>query len=92
MHLATFAANGSSLQCTYLQTITMKNQTRTMQRNQLNARTQHESNRAIAAGRKLADRLFGGKADARLDYSNIPTVIFGHPPIGTYDHRGACVR
>jgi glutathione reductase (NADPH) len=38
---------------------------------------------AIAAGRKLADRLFGGQADARLDYENIPTVIFSHPPLGT---------
>ncbi|MGC4094163.1 MAG: glutathione-disulfide reductase [Polyangiaceae bacterium] len=38
---------------------------------------------AIAAGRKLADRLFGGKTDARLDYDDIPTVVFSHPPIGT---------
>lgn len=38
---------------------------------------------AIAAGRKLADRLFGGQPEARLDYSNIPTVVFSHPPIGT---------
>jgi glutathione reductase (NADPH) len=38
---------------------------------------------AIAAGRRLADRLFGGKADRYLDYRLIPTVIFSHPPIGT---------
>lgn len=38
---------------------------------------------AIAAGRRLSDRLFGGKGDRHLDYHNIPTVIFGHPPIGT---------
>jgi glutathione reductase (NADPH) len=38
---------------------------------------------AIAAGRRLADRLFGGEPDARLDYDNIPTVVFSHPPIGT---------
>ncbi len=38
---------------------------------------------AIAAGRRLADRLFGGQSDRRLDYENIPTVIFGRPPIGT---------
>lgn len=38
---------------------------------------------AIAAGRKLSDRLFGGMKDARLDYENVPTVIFSHPPIGT---------
>jgi glutathione reductase (NADPH) len=38
---------------------------------------------AIAAGRRLADRLFGGHSEARLDYENIPTVVFSHPPIGT---------
>jgi len=38
---------------------------------------------AIAAGRRLSDRLFGGQPERHLDYSNIPTVIFGHPPIGT---------
>jgi glutathione reductase (NADPH) len=38
---------------------------------------------AIAAGRRLADRLFNGQADRHLDYENIPTVIFGRPPLGT---------
>ena len=38
---------------------------------------------AIAAGRLLADRLFGGRRDAALDYDNIPTVVFSYPPIGT---------
>ena len=38
---------------------------------------------AIAAGRRLADRLFGGQPDARIDYEGVPTVIFSHPPIGT---------
>jgi glutathione reductase (NADPH) len=38
---------------------------------------------AIAAGRRLADRVFGGQADRRLDYENIPTVVFSHPPIGS---------
>src|SRR6202158_1450639 len=38
---------------------------------------------AIAAGRRLSDRLFGGHSDRHLDYENIPTVIFGRPPIGT---------
>lgn len=38
---------------------------------------------AIAAGRRLADRLFGGMSERCLDYSNIPTVVFSHPPIGT---------
>ena len=37
---------------------------------------------AIAAGRRLADRLFGGQPDRKLDYDIVPTVIFGHPPIG----------
>lgn len=38
---------------------------------------------AVAAGRRLADRVFGGQAGRRLDYENIATVVFGHPPIGT---------
>ena len=38
---------------------------------------------AIAAGRLLSDRLFGGRKDSRLDYRMIPTVVFTHPPIGT---------
>ena len=38
---------------------------------------------AIAAGRALSDRLFGGKENERLEYENIPTVIFAHPPVGT---------
>ncbi|KAK3671895.1 Glutathione reductase [Recurvomyces mirabilis] len=38
---------------------------------------------AIAAGRRLADRLFGGMKDAHLDYSNIPSVVFSHPEVGS---------
>jgi glutathione reductase (NADPH) len=38
---------------------------------------------AIAAGRRLSDRVFGGMTDRHLDYSDIPTVVFSHPPIGT---------
>lgn len=38
---------------------------------------------AIAAGRRLSDRLFGGMEGRHLDYDLIPTVIFSHPPIGT---------
>jgi len=38
---------------------------------------------AIAAGRRLADRIFGGQPEARLDYENIPSVVFSHPPIGS---------
>jgi glutathione reductase (NADPH) len=38
---------------------------------------------AIAAGRRLSDRLFGGRPERHLEYNVIPTVIFTHPPIGT---------
>ncbi len=38
---------------------------------------------AIAAGQRLSDRLFGGKPDSKLDYNDIPTVVFSHPPIAT---------
>ncbi len=38
---------------------------------------------AIAAGRALAERLFGGRPEAHLDYENIPSVVFSHPPLGT---------
>ena len=38
---------------------------------------------AIAAGRRLADRLYGGMEGRHLDYELIPTVIFSHPTIGT---------
>lgn len=37
---------------------------------------------AVAAGRRLAERLFNNKPNEYLDYLNIPTVIFTHPPIG----------
>ena len=42
---------------------------------------------AIAAGRKLAHRLFDPSVSdvskTKLDYENIPSVVFSHPPIGT---------
>ena len=38
---------------------------------------------AIAAGRRLSERLFNGQTDLKLDYTNIPTVMFSHPPLGT---------
>ena len=38
---------------------------------------------AIAAGRKLADHLFKGKTESKVDYYNVPSVVFSHPPIGT---------
>ena len=37
---------------------------------------------AIKAGRTLAERLFNGKTDAKMDYELIPTVVFSHPAIG----------
>ena len=38
---------------------------------------------AIAAGRKLAARLFNGEIENRVDYNNIPSVVFSHPAVGT---------
>ncbi len=38
---------------------------------------------AIAAGRRLADRLFDGQSERRLVYEDIPTVVFAHPPVGS---------
>lgn len=38
---------------------------------------------AIKAGRLLAERLFKNKPTAKMDYTNIPTVVFSHPAIGT---------
>jgi len=40
---------------------------------------------AIAAGRRLSNRLFGPEKykNDKLDYTNIPTVVFSHPTIGT---------
>ncbi|KAK0706951.1 hypothetical protein B0T26DRAFT_655200 [Lasiosphaeria miniovina] len=40
---------------------------------------------ALAAGRKLAARLFGPAEfkTARVDYTNIPSVVFAHPEVGS---------
>jgi len=38
---------------------------------------------AIASARLLMDRLLDGKHDAKLDYTDVPTVVFAHPPIAT---------
>ncbi|MFK4568169.1 glutathione-disulfide reductase [Enterococcus sp. UD-01] len=38
---------------------------------------------AIAAGRRLSERLFNGKEQEFLDYQLVPTVIFTHPAIAT---------
>ncbi len=37
---------------------------------------------AIAAARRLMDRLFGDEPEAKLDYNDVATVVFAHPPIG----------
>lgn len=47
---------------------------------------------AIAAGRRLSDRVFGGHTDRHLNYENIATVIFTHPPIGTIGLTEAAAR
>ncbi|MCB1925641.1 MAG: glutathione-disulfide reductase [Gammaproteobacteria bacterium] len=38
---------------------------------------------AIAAGRRLAARLFNAQPRSHVDYDNIPSVVFAHPPVGT---------
>lgn len=40
---------------------------------------------AIAAGRKLSNRLFGPEKfkDQKQDYENIPSVVFSHPEVGS---------
>lgn len=38
---------------------------------------------AVAAGRRLSERLFNHKPHEKLDYSNVATVIFSHPAIGS---------
>lgn len=38
---------------------------------------------AIAAGRRLSERIFNGKSEEFLDYENVPTVIFTHPTMAT---------
>ncbi|MGJ8692664.1 MAG: glutathione-disulfide reductase [Thalassotalea sp.] len=38
---------------------------------------------AVAAGRRLSERLFNNKPNEHLDYSNVATVVFSHPVIGT---------
>ena len=38
---------------------------------------------AVAAGRRLSERLFNNKPNEHLDYNLVPTVVFSHPAIGT---------
>jgi glutathione reductase (NADPH) len=47
---------------------------------------------AIAAGRRLADRIYGKMEGRHLDYRLVPTVIFSHPPMGTVGMTEAAAR
>ncbi|HEX5305675.1 MAG TPA: glutathione-disulfide reductase [Dyella sp.] len=47
---------------------------------------------AVAAGRRLADRLFGGESQAHLDYEGIPSVLFSEPPLATVGMSEAQAR
>lgn len=38
---------------------------------------------AIAAGRRMGDRLYGNKPNRKMSYEDIATVMFTHPPIAT---------
>ena len=38
---------------------------------------------AVKAGRQLSERLFNNQADAKLDYTDVATVVFSHPVIGS---------
>ena len=38
---------------------------------------------AVKAGRQLSERIFNNKADAKLDYTDVATVVFSHPVIGS---------
>ena len=38
---------------------------------------------AIAAARRLMDRLFGGVSDSKLELPQVPTVVFAHPPVAS---------
>ena len=47
---------------------------------------------AIAAGRRLAERLYAGMSDRHLNYENIASVVFSHPPIGAVGLTEAAAR
>ncbi len=38
---------------------------------------------AIRAGRVLVERIFNNRPDLKVNYNNVATIIFSHPPIGT---------
>jgi glutathione reductase (NADPH) len=47
---------------------------------------------AVAAGRRLAERLFNHKPESKMDYDNVPSVVFSHPPAGTIGLTEAAAR
>ncbi len=47
---------------------------------------------AIAAGRKLAERLFNNRPDSKVDYDNVPSVVFSHPTVGTIGMTESAAR
>jgi glutathione reductase (NADPH) len=47
---------------------------------------------AIAAGRRLAERLYNKRETLKLGYDFIPSVIFSHPPSGTVGYTEAEAR
>ena len=47
---------------------------------------------AIAAARRLMDRLYGGQPDAKVDVTQLPTVVFTHPPLATLGLSEAAAR
>ena len=38
---------------------------------------------AIRAGRIVSERIFNNRTGLKMDYNNVATVVFSHPPIGT---------
>ena len=38
---------------------------------------------AVRAGRILSERLFNNRPTLKMDYSNVATVVFSHPPLGS---------
>lgn len=47
---------------------------------------------AIAAGRRLADRIYDNQEGRHLNYDLIPTVVFSHPPMATVGLTEAVAR
>jgi len=47
---------------------------------------------AIAAGRRLADRIYDNQTGRHMEYDLIPTVVFSHPPAATVGPSEAQAR